>query len=78
MHRCSQAKLTERVVEGLLEQTKLEEAKLDEEIKKLEHMDEDDYEVLRQKRLLALQKKARQEQDWRQLGHGRHVILFLQ
>ena len=60
------------MVEGLLEQTKIEEAKLDEELKKLEEMDEDDYEVLRQKRLLALQKKTRQEQDWRQLGHGRH------
>lgn len=59
-------------MEGLLEQTKIEEAKLDEQLKQLEEMGEDDYEVLRQKRLLALQRKARQEQDWRQLGHGRY------
>ena len=59
-------------MEGLLEQTQIEEAKLDEQLKQLEEMGEDDYEVLRQKRLLTLQRKTRQEQDWRQLGHGRY------
>ncbi len=34
-------------------------------------IDEDDFEALRQKRRLELQKKMRQEADWRQLGHGR-------
>jgi thiol-disulfide isomerase/thioredoxin len=34
--------------------------------------DEDTFEALRQKRKLMLQKKMRQEQDWRQLGHGRY------
>jgi hypothetical protein len=38
-------------------------------------MDEDDFEALRQKRKLELQKKMRQEQDWRQLGHGRFESL---
>jgi hypothetical protein len=33
--------------------------------------DEDDFEALRQKRKLMLQKQFRQDQDWRQLGHGR-------
>ena len=32
--------------------------------------DEDDFEMLRQKRRLNLQKQMRLEQDWRQLGHG--------
>jgi len=32
--------------------------------------DEDDFEALRQRRRLNLQKQVRQEQDWRQLGHG--------
>ena len=35
-------------------------------------LDEDDFESLRQRRKLQLQKKMRQEQDWRQLGHGRY------
>lgn len=34
--------------------------------------DEDDFESLRQKRMLDLQRQVRQEQDWRQLGHGRY------
>lgn len=40
-------------------------------------MNEDDFEVLRQKRRLQLQQKMRQEQDWVQLGHGRFVCSFL-
>ena len=36
-------------------------------------MDEDEFEILRQKRRQNLQKQVRQEQDWRQLGHGRFV-----
>jgi hypothetical protein len=35
------------------------------------NIDEDDFEALRQKRRLNLQKKMKQEQDWKQLGHGR-------
>lgn len=33
--------------------------------------DEDDFEALRQRRRLNLQKKMKMEQDWKQLGHGR-------
>lgn len=48
-----------------------QEKQLDAQIEALENMDDDDFEVLRQKRRLQLQKKMRQEQDWSQLGHGR-------
>jgi hypothetical protein len=41
------------------------------------YLDEDDFEALRQKRKLLLQKKMKQEQDWRQLGHGRLLIKML-
>ena len=34
-------------------------------------VDEDDFEALRQKRRLMLQKKMKLEQDWKQIGHGR-------
>jgi len=34
-------------------------------------LDEDDFEALRQKRRLMLQKKMKLEQDWKQMGHGR-------
>ena len=35
-------------------------------------INEDDFEALRQKRKLDLQKQARQNQDWKQLGHGEY------
>lgn len=46
-------------------------SRLDAQLASLENLDEDDFEALRQKRRLDLQKKMRQEQDWRQMGHGR-------
>lgn len=36
-------------------------------------IDEDDFEALRQRRKMNLQKQLRQEQDWRQLGHGMYI-----
>ena len=70
---------TEAVVEqvgaGILAQAQMEEKKLDAQLKKLEEMGEDDFEALRQKRKLVLAKKMRQEQDWKQLGHGRYLEL---
>lgn len=70
---------TEAVVEqvgaGILAQAQMEEKKLDAQLKKLEEMGEDDFEALRQKRKLMLAKKMRQEQDWKQLGHGRYLEL---
>ena len=70
---------TEAVVEqvgaGILAQAQMEEKKLDAQLKKLEELGEDDFEALRQKRKLMLAKKMRQEQDWKQLGHGRYLEL---
>jgi len=65
--------LIERVNEGILEVAQQEERALDEKLKALENLDEDDFEMLRQRRRMELQKKARQEQDWKQLGHGRYA-----
>jgi thiol-disulfide isomerase/thioredoxin len=41
-------------------------------------LDEDDFEALRQKRKIMLQKKMKMEQDWKQLGHGRYRVIFPQ
>ena len=65
------AEAMERVGEGILAAAQAEEKRLDAQLKDLEKLDEDDFETLRQKRKLQLQKKLRQEQDWKQLGHGR-------
>jgi hypothetical protein len=71
-----QEMMLERVGNGILQAAALEERKLDEQLAKLETLDEDDFEALRQKRMLDLKKKARQEQDWKQLGHGNITFLI--
>ena len=48
---------------------------MDKQIKEIENLDEDDFEALREKRRIALQQRIRQEQDWKQLGHGRYMDL---
>jgi len=47
-----------------------QEQRLDEAIKKLDNMDEDDFEALRQKRLEKLKQQQRQKTEWTFLGHG--------
>lgn len=47
-----------------------EEEKLDQAIQKLENMDEDDFEKLRQKRLEKLRRQQEQKAEWSFLGHG--------
>ncbi len=47
-----------------------EEARIDAQLKKLEDMDEDDFEVLRQKRLEKLKRQEQQKAEWRLQGHG--------
>ena len=66
--------MMEKVGEGILQAAEAREKVLDAKLASLENMDEDDFEALRQKRKLEMQKKMRKEQDWRQLGHGRFVI----
>ena len=46
--------------------------RLDKQLAEMGDIDEDDFEALRQKRKLDLQKQARQNQDWKQLGHGEY------
>lgn len=69
------AMLMERVGDGILAAAAAQERALDQQLKAIENLDEDDFEVIRQKRKLEMQKKMKQEQDWRQLGHGRYLEL---
>mmetsp|Transcript_30854 Transcript_30854/g.31399 ORF Transcript_30854/g.31399 Transcript_30854/m.31399 type:complete len:226 (+) Transcript_30854:151-828(+) len=65
------AMLMEKVGEGILQQAEKEEKKLDEQLKQLENMDEDSFEALRQKRKQNLIKQMKQQEEWKQIGHGR-------
>jgi len=54
----------------LLQATNVIESQIDRELQRLETLDEDDIEVLRQRRLDALKKHASQKQEWISQGHG--------
>lgn len=48
------------------------EEHLDSEIQKLDQMDEDELERLKEKRLEALRKAQQQKQEWLSKGHGEY------
>nr|KAF6394989.1 thioredoxin domain containing 9 [Molossus molossus] len=56
----------------LLQTTKLVEEHLDAEIQKMDQMDEDELEHLKEKRLKALRKAQQQKQEWLSKGHGEY------
>ncbi|KAG7502329.1 hypothetical protein JOB18_017700 [Solea senegalensis] len=61
------------ILTKVLEQSaKLVEEKVDAQISKLNDMDEDDLERLKEKRLEALKKAQKQKQDWLSKGHGEY------
>jgi len=69
------AKVKEQYTGALLSALKAKEAKMDEEMSKLETMNEDDFEVLREKRKAAMQKAAGVRQKNLLNGHGRYMEL---
>jgi hypothetical protein len=48
------------------------EDKIDDEIASLEKLDEDDLEVLRERRLKQMKKMAEKKKRWISLGHGEY------
>ncbi|XP_007466952.1 PREDICTED: thioredoxin domain-containing protein 9 [Lipotes vexillifer] len=56
----------------LLQTTEQVEEHLDSEIQKLDQMDEDELEHLKEKRLKALRKAQQQKQEWLSKGHGEY------
>lgn len=56
----------------LIQATQVIEQQVDAEINKLDHMDEDDFEVLRRKRMEQIKKAQQQKQEWFAQGHGKY------
>lgn len=52
------------------------EEQLDDEISKLDRLEEDDLEMLRERRLQQLKKMAAKKQHWVSLGHGEYQELM--
>ncbi|XP_026563337.1 thioredoxin domain-containing protein 9 [Pseudonaja textilis] len=56
----------------MLQTSKILEEQLDAEIQKLDHMDEDELELLKRRRLEGLKKAQQQKQEWLSKGHGEY------
>merc|ERR1719502_481152 len=59
----------------ILQAVKAQEQVLDEKLKEMDDMDEDDFEALRQRRLAAMKKQAEKKKEWLSNGHGRYMEL---
>ncbi|XP_061580579.1 thioredoxin domain-containing protein 9 [Cololabis saira] len=67
------ASQTMDILAKVVEQTtKVMEEELNNQLSKLNEMDEDDFERLKEKRLEALKKAQKQKQDWLSKGHGEY------
>ncbi|CAL1531376.1 unnamed protein product [Lymnaea stagnalis] len=66
------AKMANALENHLLQATQIIETQLDAEIERLEKLDDDDLEVLRQRRLEAMKKAQQQKQEWLAAGHGEY------
>lgn len=62
--------LQEVVGQVMLQNLQAQEKKIDEDIRKLDEMDDDDIERLRDKRRRELQKMEQKKQEWKAQGHG--------
>lgn len=66
------AALEGALAQQMINATSVIENQLDAEIQKLENMDDDDMERMREKRLAALKKNADQKREWMSKGHGQY------
>jgi hypothetical protein len=65
-----EAIVQQAVESSLLQAAKEAEDAIDNEIKALDNLDDDDLERLRQSRIDQLKRQAQQHENWRARGHG--------
>lgn len=56
----------------LINAARVMEEQVDEQINKLENMDEDDIEAIKRRRLEAMKNNAKKKAEWKQQGHGEY------
>jgi hypothetical protein len=60
------------VAQQLIAATRAVEAKVEEELERLNNFNSEDLEQLREQRLNAMKAKAKQMQEWKVIGHGEY------
>eukprot|EP01054_Gregarina_sp_Poly1_P002517 Gregarina_sp_Poly_1__2516@NODE_1681_length_3545_cov_85_334675_g1104_i0_p2_GENE_NODE_1681_length_3545_cov_85_334675_g1104_i0NODE_1681_length_3545_cov_85_334675_g1104_i0_p2_ORF_typecomplete_len217_score46_00Phosducin/PF02114_16/7e23Thioredoxin/PF00085_20/6_9e03Thioredoxin/PF00085_20/0_00031FtsK_SpoIIIE/PF01580_18/0_06MCPVI/PF02993_14/0_077Methyltransf_25/PF13649_6/1_2e03Methyltransf_25/PF13649_6/1_2BAG/PF02179_16/0_11BAG/PF02179_16/7_9e03_NODE_1681_length_3545_cov_85_334675_g1104_i011931843 len=68
-----QRELASRIAQNLSKAMEAREADIDRELEKLDAMDVDELEVLREKRRQQMREKAKHNMMWQQLGHGEYA-----
>ena len=68
----NQAAMGDLMANQLIKAAQVVEEQLDAEIERMEKMDEDDLESLRQKRMAGLKKQQAKKQEWLSNGHGQY------
>jgi len=67
-----QALVQQALEQNLMGIAKQMEDSIDDELHRMENLDEDDLDRLREKRLLALKKQQKKRQEWLRRGHGEY------
>ncbi|XP_018495908.1 thioredoxin domain-containing protein 9 [Galendromus occidentalis] len=67
--------IQQQLAERLVEAARIAEDEIDREIERLEKLDEDDLEGIRQRRMAAMKKAEEKKREWLQLGHGEYSEL---
>lgn len=70
-----QTVLQQQMEQQVLEAARVAEDQIDAEIARLEKMDDDDLEGIRQRRLAQMKKAEEKKKEWLQLGHGEYSEL---
>jgi len=61
------------VQQQLVKATEIIESQVDAEIQRLDNLDGDELDILRQRRLAAMKKQREKEEEWRRIGHGEYA-----
>lgn len=64
------------VVQKMTAMAEVVEKQLDEDINQLDHLDDDDIEVMRQKRMEQMKAMAEKKQKWLSNGHGEYSEIY--
>jgi len=67
--------MADMLSQRLLEAAKVVEEQVDEQLKELDNLDDDDYEAIRQKRMDQMKKMAAKRDEWIKNGHGQYSEL---
>lgn len=68
-------KMEQAVQQQVMNAAKVVESMVDSELHRLDNMDQDELQIIRQQRLQQMKKQASRKEEWKQIGHGQYQEL---